>query len=142
MVKKQPFIDYQDNTEDPIFENQTLIGSALGGKNNMIRYCVVLSGITNTSFSQEQTAQIKAIISRIAQDTHSELEGISFGKYWVVLDILISVERPVGEVIESSIKACNDQKEILAPDYYVTNVSRPSNRQILRFIKEVVKTVN
>jgi len=43
----------------------------------------------------------------------------------------------VGEVIEESISECNKMSEFLFPDYYVTNVKKPTPKEILEYLQEI-----
>jgi len=43
----------------------------------------------------------------------------------------------VGEVIEESISECNKMDEFLSHDYYVTNVKKPTQEEISKYLEEI-----
>jgi len=43
----------------------------------------------------------------------------------------------VGEVIEQGISECNTISEFLFPDYYVTNVKKPTSEEISKYLEEI-----
>jgi hypothetical protein len=44
----------------------------------------------------------------------------------------------VGEVIEEAISECNKMSEFfLLPDYYVTNVKKPTYEEISKYLEEI-----
>ena len=43
----------------------------------------------------------------------------------------------VGEVIEEGVSECNMMREILFPDYYVTNVKKHIHEEISKYLKEI-----
>jgi len=43
----------------------------------------------------------------------------------------------IGEVIEESISECNKGSEFLLPDYYVTNVKKPTPKEISEYLEEI-----
>jgi len=42
-----------------------------------------------------------------------------------------------GEVIEKGIGECNKMSEFLFPDYYVTNVKKPTPEEISKYLEEI-----
>ncbi len=43
----------------------------------------------------------------------------------------------VGDFIEEGISECNKMGEFLFFHYYVTNVKRPANEEILKYLEEI-----
>jgi hypothetical protein len=44
---------------------------------------------------------------------------------------------PVGDVIEEGISECNTMNEFLICHYYVTNVKKPTNEEISKYLEEI-----
>lgn len=51
--------------------------------------------------------------------------------------ILIPIDVAIGDVIEEGISQCNKMEEFLFFHYYVTNVKKPTNEEILQYLEEI-----
>lgn len=54
-----------------------------------------------------------------------------------MIGILIPMDIAAGEVIEEAISECNKSGEFLSLDYYVTNVRKPTHKEISKYLKEI-----
>ena len=66
-----------------------------------------------------------------------EIEEISFESTYAMIRILIPLDVAVGEVIEEGISECNKMSEFLSLDYYVTNVKKPTQEEISKYLEEI-----
>jgi hypothetical protein len=67
----------------------------------------------------------------------SEIEEISFGTNYSMMRVLVAMDVAVGEVIEEGIRHCNKMGEVLQDDYYVTNVKKPTEREISNYLSDM-----
>lgn len=104
------------------------ISSGLGGKGNKLRYYFAITSAEKINPKREQ--HITEELQLICKKTDSELESIeNFGKY-VLVKILVSMEHAIGLVIEALIEKC----EFADEGYFCTNVERPTEELIGRWI--------
>jgi hypothetical protein len=54
-----------------------------------------------------------------------------------MIGMLIPMDIAVGEIIEEGISECNKIGEFLFLDYYVTNVGRPTHKEISNYLEEI-----
>ena len=67
----------------------------------------------------------------------SEIEEINFEATYAMIGMLIPMDIAVGEIIEKGISECNKISEFLFHDYYVTNVGRPTHKEISNYLEEI-----
>jgi len=118
-------------------EEGGFISTGLGGKDNRLRYYFIVSSKDGAPFSKTYENIIKRGFETISHKYRSEIEEISFEATYVMIGILIPMDVAVGEVIEQGISECNKTGEFLFPDYYVTNVKKPTPEEISKYLEEI-----
>lgn len=104
------------------------ISSGLGGKGIKLRYYFVIKSAEKISEEREQIIQDE--LRLICLNSDSEFETIeNFGNY-VLVKILVSVDFAIGSVIEDLIDRCNFADK----EYFCTNVEKPTNELIEKWI--------
>jgi hypothetical protein len=66
-----------------------------------------------------------------------QVGNVNFEANYGMVGILIPMDVTVGEVIEGGISECNKTGEFLFPDYYVTNVKKPTPEEISMYLDEI-----
>jgi hypothetical protein len=118
-------------------EEGGFISTGLGGKDNKLRYYFIVSSKDGLPLSETHRNTLKRGFEKISHKYKSEIEEISFEATYGMVGILIPMDVAVGEVIEGGISQCNKTSEFLFPDYYVTNVKKPTPEEISMYLDEI-----
>ena len=118
-------------------EEGGFISTGLGGKDNKLRYYFIVSSKGGLTFSESHRDTLKRGFETISQKYNSEIEEINFESNYAMIGILIPMNVAVGEVIEEGISKCNKMSEFLFPDYYVTNVKKPTPEEISKYLEGI-----
>jgi len=118
-------------------EEEGFISTGLGGKDNKLRYYFIVSSKDGKPFSETDRNTIRRGFETISHKYKSEIEEISFEATYAMIGILIPMDIAVGLVIEEGISECNKMSEFLFPDYYVTNVKKPTPDEISKYLEEI-----
>ena len=118
-------------------EEGGFISTGLGGKNNKLRYYFIVGSKGGLPFSETHRNTLKRGFETIGHKYRSEIEEINFEATYAMIGILIPMDVAVGEVIEEGINECNKMSEFLFPDYYVTNVKKPTHEEISKYLEEI-----
>jgi hypothetical protein len=124
--------------ESVLLQEETgFISTGLGGKDNKLRYYFIVSSKDGLPFSETHRDTLKRGFETISHKYKSEIEDISFEATYAMIGILIPMDVAVGKVIEEGISECNTISEFLFPDYYVTNVKKPTYGEISKYLEEI-----
>jgi hypothetical protein len=118
-------------------EEGGLISTGLGGKDNKLRYYFIVSSKDSLPFLETDRNTIESGFETISHKYKSEIEEINFEATYAMIGILIPMDVAVGEVIEKGISECNKTSEFLFLDYYVTNVKKPTQEEISKYLEEI-----
>jgi hypothetical protein len=114
-----------------------IISAGLGGKGNKLRYYFLVSSKGNLIFSETRRNTLKRQFETISQKYNSEIEEIKFEPNYAMLRTLIPMDFAAGEVIEEGIRECNKVDDFLYFHYYITNVRKPTNEEIFKYLEEI-----
>ena len=118
-------------------EEGGFISTGLGGKDNKLRYYFIVSSKDGLPFSETHRSTLKRGFETISDKYRSEIEEINFESTYAVIGILVPMDVAVGEVIEEGISECNKMSEFLFVHYYVTNVKKPTQEEISKYLEEI-----
>src|SRR4030042_1819260 len=118
-------------------EEGGFISTGLGGKDNKLRYYFIVSSKDGLPFSETHRNTLKRGFEKISHKYKSEIEESNFEATYGMVGILIPMDVAVGEVIEGGISECNKTNEFFFPDYYVTNVKKPTPEEISMYLDEI-----
>ncbi len=118
-------------------EEEGFVSTGLGGKDNKLRYYFIVSSKDGLPFSEAHRSILKRGFETISYKYRSEIEEINFEAAYAMIGLLIPMDVAVGEVIEGGISECNKMSEFLLPDYYVTNVKKPTHEKISKHLEEI-----
>jgi len=122
---------------DLLEEEGGFISTGLGGKDNKLRYYFIVSSKDGLTFSEFHRDSVKKGFEITCQKYISGIEEINFESSYAMIEILIPMSVAVGDVIEEGISECNKMEEFLFFHYYVTNVKKPTNEEILEYLDEI-----
>jgi hypothetical protein len=118
-------------------EEGGFISTGLGGKDNKLRYYFIVGSKDGLPFSETHKNTLKRSFETISLKYKCEIEEMNFEAAYAMMRILIPMDVAVGEVIEEGISECNKVNEFLFPDYYVTNVKKPTPEEISKYLEEI-----
>jgi hypothetical protein len=118
-------------------EEGGFISTGLGGKDNKLRYYFIVSSKHGLPFSESRKNTLKREFETASRKHKSEIEEINFEATYAMIRMLIPMDIAVGELIEEGISKCNNNGEFLFPDYYVTNVGKPTHEEISDYLEEI-----
>lgn len=117
-------------------ENQVFISTGLGGKNNKLRYFLVLIARNRQEFSAFQLKIIQDEFPYVMQQYDAEIEEFESSGYLATFTLLLPIQFAVKEVFTEGINACNQYGDFLRDNCIVTNVKRLTFLEVEAFIEQ------
>ncbi|MBN1185917.1 MAG: hypothetical protein JXB49_26790 [Bacteroidales bacterium] len=117
-------------------ENQVFISTGLGGKENKLRYFVVLISKSENPFSTFQEDIINKEFNYVLKKNEAEVEEIHLYGSFITLVTLIPLELSLKNIFKEAIKECNQYGDFLSNHFIVTNVKKLSKEEIIEFLKD------
>lgn len=116
-------------------ENQIFISTGLGGKNNKLRYFVVLIARNMVDLNGTQKRIIRNEFDFILKKYDVEIEKVEFSNYLATVILLLPIQFPVKQVVDEAIGECNLYGGFLRDSFIVTNVKTLTFNEIKHFIE-------
>ena len=117
-------------------ENQVFISTGLGGKENKLRYFIVIMTKKNADFTDFQKDIVYKEFTYILQNYNAVIEEINFFRNFATMVALIPIELALKVVFKDAIKECNQYGDFLNSHFIITNVKKLSKREILEFLND------
>lgn len=127
------FFIVEDKNE--LFHEKTFIGTKLGGEGNRFRNYVVISTKSDIPLSTKERKILNETFEKICQKYDSLIEAIAFFETYALMKLLVSMDVAIGDIIDEGIIACNKQENFLRFHYYVTNVKKPTAKEIQKYLQ-------
>lgn len=120
------------NLENSFLPNKkVLISTGLGGKENKLRYFVVLmKDDRETPFTDTQKKVIKNETEIVFKDNEVDMEEINFTHNYLSIQILVAIKIPVQSVFLDVIANCNELGHFMSEHFIVTNVKVLEQKEI------------
>jgi hypothetical protein len=116
-------------------ENQVFISTGLGGKDEKLRYFVVLMSRTKVELTSSQQMVIKNEFEFILKKFDAIIEESSFSGYLATMLLLLPMTHSLKAVFKEAIDECNRYGDFLNDDFIVTNVRVLSFGEIEEFLE-------
>jgi hypothetical protein len=116
-------------------ENMVFISTGLGGKDEKLRYFVVLMSKTGIALSPSQQMVIRNEFEDILKKFDAVVEESDFSGYLATILLLLPMTHSLKLVFKEAIDACNRYGDFLNDDFIVTNVKILSFGEIEEFLK-------
>jgi hypothetical protein len=117
-------------------ENQILISTGLGGREDKLRYFFVLIARNRETLSDIQLRIIKNEFTEVLKKYDAEIEDSNASGYLATFQLLLPIQHPVKQVFSEGIDECNQFGDFLRETCIVTNVKRLSFKEIEEFIEQ------
>ena len=116
-------------------ENQVFISTGLGGKDEKLRYFVVLMTRSRVDLSDSQKMVIRNEFEYILKKFDAELEESHFSGSLATILMLLPMKYSLKAVFKEAIDECNRYGDFLNDDFIVTNVKTLSFQEIKEFLE-------
>jgi len=115
-------------------ENQVFISTGLGGKNEKLRYFVVLMSRSGIPLSDSQKMVIQNEFGLVLKKFHGVLEESDFSGSLATIMLLLPMKFSLKTVFRQGIDESNKYGDFLNDDFIVTNVRKLSFKEIEDFL--------
>ena len=120
-------------------QNQILISSGLGGRDNKLRYFIVV--FLKDGFLLDDTR--KKIVNNefdpVLSKLECEIENIKFYKNFFTITILIPLDVSIKDAFSNAIDETNQYGEFLVENFIVTNVKKLSISEIRNLLNKKIR---
>jgi hypothetical protein len=116
-------------------ENQVFISTGLGGKEDKLRYFVVLIARNRDELSDFQKKIVEKEFAFVMDSYDVEIEEYSSSGYLATFLLLLPIHLSVKEVFSRGIEECNQYGDFLRENCIITNVKKLSFEEIVEFIE-------
>ncbi|MCP4309990.1 MAG: hypothetical protein GY790_01885 [Bacteroidetes bacterium] len=116
-------------------ESQVFISTGLGGKDEKLRYFVVLVSRNKMNLNEIQKKVIINEFDYILKKYDAEVEESDFSEFMATLLLLLPMNLSLKIVFQEAIKECNKYGDFLNDDFIVTNVKTLSFPEIIKFLE-------
>ena len=120
-------------------ENQIVISTGLGGREDKLRYFVVLIARNRETLSDIQLRIINSEFSEVLKRYDAEIEDSNASGYLATFQLLLPIQHPVKQVFAEGIEEVNLFGDFLRDTCIVTNVKKLSFEEIEDFIEQKKK---
>lgn len=121
-----------------LFANETFIGSPAGIKNNGIRFFIILAFDKGFNFKSDSARAFAKILKSVSKRFNAEIESVDTFIEYALITALLPFDIAPARFIESVLNKCMvEKKPIFQKDYFVSNVKKPTQEQILSFLKKL-----
>ncbi len=117
-------------------ENQVFISTGLGGRQQKLRYFVVLMSRANADLTQTHQMVIQNEFEFILKKFDAEVEELNFSGYLATILLLLPMNYSLKKVFQEAINECNQYGDFLKDDFIVTNVKTLSFKEIKELLKD------
>ena len=117
-------------------ENQVFISTGLGGRQQKLRYFVVLISRANADLTQTHQMVIQNEFEFILNKFDAEVEELNFSGYLATILLLLPMNYSLKKVFQEAINECNQYGDFLKDDFIVTNVKTLSFKEIKELLKD------
>jgi len=117
-------------------ESQVFISTGLGGKDNKLRYFVVLISRARKEFTDFQKKIMGEEFPYVMQKYEAEVEEYEVSGYLATFLLLLPIQYAVKEVFTEGISECNQYGDFLRETCIVTNVKKLTFEEVEDFIEQ------
>jgi hypothetical protein len=121
-------------------ENQVFISTGLGGRDDKLRYFVVLMSRTRVELTPVQQMVIQNEFESILNKFEGAVEEIEFSGYLATIMFLLPMKHSLKSLFKEAIDECNRYGHFLNDDFIVTNVRALSFAEIEEFLERKGET--
>ncbi len=117
-------------------ENQVFISTGLGGRENKLRYFVVVIARNREVLSGIHKRIIRNEFSFVLKRYDGEIEDFTSSGFLAAMTMLIPIQHPVNEIFNECIVECNQYGDFLRENCIITNVRKLTFNEVEAFIEK------
>jgi len=115
-------------------ENQIFISTGLGGKDQKMRFFVVLfSVLSNASLNDFQQKLIREECQDKCEKYNADVEEVQFVDRYATILALVPFSHPVDGLFSEIINECNQYGNFMSKNFIITNVKKLTPAEIVDF---------
>ncbi|MCL1944161.1 MAG: hypothetical protein FWF54_11530 [Candidatus Azobacteroides sp.] len=111
-------------------EKQMVISTGLGGKDNKLRFFILILSEGKEAFSDFQKKTIQKEFSYFLEKSDCETEEFVIRDNYFTLLILVPIMADLQEIFDAPLNECNQYGNFLNRDYIITNVRKIPTEEI------------
>ena len=125
--------------EDELWGKEAQIGSPAGVRNNRDRFFIVFAFDKNAALNKSSVTAFAETLKRVSGRFAVEIEEAESFQEYALITALIPFDVAPAVFAESVLDECRTavRKPLFQKDYFVTNVKRPTQEQIMSFLKQL-----
>lgn len=113
------------------------VSSGLGGKGQLLRYCVVVFPNIETGFTEAQQKIIELEFKEASMRQGGETEHTRFVYEYAFMKVLVPIQTNLNTFTKEAIAECNKYGNFVYEGYFATNVRTPGHLEILEVIRDL-----
>ena len=117
-------------------ERQIYISTGLGGKENKLRFYILLLSSSGNHFLDYQQQVIEKEFTYALHKDEGEIEELTIKKNITELMVLLPIQTNIKRFIENVVSECNQYGNFISNTVTVTNVKRLAENEIAQIIKK------
>ena len=118
-------------------EEYTIIGSGLGGKDNKLRFVVILITRNRKQLTDFQKDRLKKEIEITSFNFDCEIEKLTFGEYFVSVIGLFPLDETIERFFDTIVENVNEFGNFMDDFYIVSNIKEYSKKEIVKLIEDI-----
>ena len=118
------------------------ISTGLGGKDEALRYCIVLGNILGDSFTDVQKKMISNELEHSMSTCSGEVEEMSFDDEYAIAIVLAPLKIDLYSLVVDMVKECNTYGSFIDEDIIISNVKKLEKSEIDKIVNNSTKTVS
>lgn len=121
---------------DILGERPVIVATGLGGKDNKLRFFIVLATVDGADFTPYQESLLEKEFSFYAKEYGCDIEDIRIHSNFITVLALVPVDMDnPGILFDKVVEECNSYGDFLRKDYVLTNVRILSDSEIRRTLR-------
>jgi hypothetical protein len=118
-------------------EKQMVISTGLGGKDNKLRFFVLILSEGKVAFTEFQQKTIQREFPYFLEKSNCEIEDILIHENYVTLLILVPIMADLQVILDAPLAECNQYGNFLDKDYVITNVRKIPEPEIIELLNKM-----
>jgi hypothetical protein len=118
-------------------EQQVFISTGLGGKNNKLRYFLIIpfKNVEDKQLTETQKSILEKELKYFSEHYDAEFESIEFYDKFAVSLMLFPLKAEVSQMIQQLLDECNQYGDYISENIIITNIKKYNYEEIVELLK-------